>query len=138
MSFEVFVQCFQNGEFAGIPRQCVRDAFGTHLTETAWDFWQLHYDETNSCDLHLTTPASDPSMVQGFTVHRPCADLQLWNALASVLALGDVVLYSPGGRAPLVARAGVAKQLPLRMVQALGEPVVVASGRDIQREVRAG
>ncbi len=135
MSFDVYVQSFQNGEFAGISRERVRDAFGAHVTDTKTDFWQLRYDDVDSCELDLTPHASDPGMVRGFTIHRPCADHRLWDALASVLALGDVVLYFPGGRPRLVARGSVTQHLPPSMVEALGQPVVVTTGREIQHEI---
>ena len=137
MSFDVYVQSFQNGELEGIPRERVRVAFGAYLTETEPDFWQLRYDEANSCDVSLTVHATEPSVVRGFTVHGPCADQRLWDALASILTLGDIVLYFPGGRAPLVARSSVTEQLPPDMVEALGQPVVVTSGREIQHEIHA-
>src|SRR6476469_9528051 len=112
MSFDVYLQSFHRGEFAGIPRQRLRDVFGAHLTETEPDYWQVRYDDANSCDLDLTAHDTDASMVRGFTVHRPCADRRLWDALASILALGDLVLYFPGGRAPLVAHSTVTQHLP--------------------------
>jgi hypothetical protein len=134
MSFDVYLQSFHRGESAGIPRHRVRYAFGGHVTEVEPDYWHLRYDDTNSCDLDLTAH-DDPSMVCGFTVHRPCADQRLWDALASVLTLGDIVLYFPGGRAPLVARSSATEHLPPDMVEALGQPVVVTSGREIQHEI---
>jgi len=137
MSFDVYLQSFHNGELAGIPRQRVRDAFGTHLTEIGPDDWQLRYDDANSCDLDLMGDDTDAAMVLGFTVYRPCSDQRLWDGLASILASGDVVLYFPGGRAPLVARSTVTDHLPASMVEALGQPVVVASDREIQREIHA-
>jgi len=75
------------------------------------------------CELDLTPHATDPGMQR------------LWDALASVLALGDVVLYFPGGRPRLVARGSVTQHLPPSMVEALGQPVVVTTGREIQHEI---
>lgn len=137
MSFDVFLQCFQNGEPAGIPRELVRAAFGAHLTETETDFWQLRYDDANSCDLYLTVHGADQSLLEGLTVNRPCSDLRLWNALAAILALGEVVLYFPEGRSPLVARSSVTGHLPPDLIEELGLPVVVTSGREIQQEIQA-
>ena len=135
MSFDVYLQSFHRGEFAGVPRQRLRDTFGTHLTETEPDHWQLRYDEANSCNIDLTPHDTDASMVLGIIVQRPCADQRLWDALASVLTLGNVVLYFPGGRAPLVAQSSVREHLPPDMVEALGQPVVVTNGREIQHEI---
>jgi hypothetical protein len=137
MSFDVFVQSFENGEFAGLPRERVREIFGNHLVETEPNFWRLQYDEANTCGLYLASHGADTSMVAGFTVNRPCGDERLWNALASILTLGNVVLYFPGGRAPLVARGGAAQHLPPEMLNSLGQPKVVTSGREIQHEIQS-
>lgn len=135
MSFDLFVQCFRDGKLDGIPRQCVRDAFGPHLNELEPNFWQLDYDDLNSCNIYLTAHNSDSGLIDGFTVNRPCYDQRLWDALASILTLGDVVLYFPGCRAPLVAQAIVAQHLPPDLIEALGQPLVVTSGNEIIREI---
>ncbi len=85
---------------------------GPHLNELEPNFWQLDYDDLNSCNIYLTAHNSDSGLIDGFTVNRPCYDQRLWDALASILTLGDVVLYFPGCRAPLVAQAIVAQHLP--------------------------
>jgi hypothetical protein len=137
MSFDVFVRCYQNGEFAGLTRQRVREAFGNHLLETEANIWKLHYDDTNFCELYLTSYEADTSMVQGFTVNRSCGDERLWDALASMLAIGNVVLYFPGGRAPLVGRSSTIQHLPPDMIAKLGQPKVVKRGSEILHEIRS-
>jgi hypothetical protein len=106
------------------------------VTETEPDFWKIRYDRRNSCDLFLTAHEPDASMVRGFTVHRPCEDRRLWDALASVLALGAVILYFPGCRAPLVRRKDVVRHLPADLIEGLGKPVVVTNGKDIHHEIQ--
>lgn len=128
---------FENGEVAGIPRQLLRAAFGPHLAENEPELWRLRYDDINSCVVYLTADPNDPGMITGFMVHRPCVDQRLWDALATVLALGNVVLYFPGGRASLVGRGSVTGHLPPDLVESLGQPVVVTSGREIQDEIDA-
>lgn len=135
MSFEIYVQSFQNGDQAGISRQLVRDAFGTHLKELEPNRGQLHYDFTNSCDVDFDADAADPNLLVGFTVHRPCSDQRLWDSLASILRLGDIVLYFPGCRAPLVARSSVAEHLPSDLFSSLGQPEIVASGSEIHQAI---
>ena len=138
MSFEVVVQSFRHGGPAGIPRRALRKVFGKHLSEPEPDFWKLRYDELNYCDLYLSFWSfhGDPGMVTGFTVHRPCPDPRLWDALMAILALGDVVLYYPGYGLPLVVRDSVAAHMPEDMVKSLGRPLVVTSGREILQRIQ--
>jgi hypothetical protein len=76
-------------------------------------------------------------MLRGLSINRPCADLRLWDALASILALGNVVLYFPGCKAPLIANLNARQHVPLDMIEALGEPIIAASGAEILREIQA-
>ena len=116
MSFDLYLQGFHRGECVGIPRQRFRDALGDLV-----------------CDFDFAADG-DPSRVQGVTLHRPCDDPRLWEALASLLAPGDTVLYFPGG-APLVGCSSAVEHLPTDMVEALGQPVVVTSGGAIRRRI---
>jgi hypothetical protein len=118
-----------------VARQRLRDVFGFYHTETELDCWHLRYNKANSRDIYLMAHDTDASMVHGFTVHRLCADHRLWDALASILALGDVVLYFTGVRAPFVARSTVTQHLSPEMVDSLGQPKVVITGREIQNEI---
>src|SRR5690348_10369701 len=102
MSFEAFVQCFKDGESAGLPRQQVREAFGSFLSDRG-DDWHLFYDATNSCDVMLTADDADETLLRGFTVIRPCGDDRFWDSMASILRLGNVVLYFPASCPPLIA-----------------------------------
>jgi hypothetical protein len=135
MSFEVYLQSFNYGDFAGLPRQSVRAAFGAYLTETDLNYWRVHYDEENWCTVGLSADAAHPEFVHGLAVHRPCADRRLWDALAAILGLGNNVLYFPDCRAPLVARTSAIDHLPSDLIEALGRPVVVLTGEQIQHEV---
>ena len=134
MSFDLYVQSFRNGASWGVSRQRIREVFGSHLTEVQPNYWTLRYDGATFCNLDLTAH-DDETMVEGFSVHRPCGDERLWEALASVLGMGNIVLYFPGGRAPLVASSGVTEHLPPDLIEALGQPLVVTSGSEIQREI---
>jgi hypothetical protein len=136
MSFDVYLQCFDMGEPAGISRDSVRDAFGTAVTESEPDRWRVSFDAQNSCDVYSSFDAS-AEMLQGLSVNRPCGDLRLWDALASVLTLGNVVRYFPGCKAPLVANLDVSRHLSRDMIATLGEPIIAGSGADILREIHA-
>ena len=134
MSFDVYLQAFHEGAAGGIPRHRVREAFGAYAQEAQPNYWRLRYDEINSCDIDLS---GDPATVESLAVHRPCADARLWDSLASILALGNVVLYFPGCRAPMIACSEVVPHLPADMIEAMGRPIVVTTGADVLNEVRA-
>jgi hypothetical protein len=137
MSFDLFLQVFDQGELTRISRDRVRDAFGAaFVTESEPDRWKVLYDPQNSCDVYLSVDGS-AGMLQGLSINRPCGDLRLWDALAYILALGNVVLYFPGCRAPVIGNVNSRQHLPLDMIEALGEPIVVRSGAEILREVQA-
>ena len=70
-------------------------------------------------------------------ISRPCADIRLWNALAEILRLGNAVLFFPGGQHPLIAAPSVKQHLPPDMIEALGEPLIISTGAEILKQVRA-
>jgi hypothetical protein len=120
---------FHKGLPSDLPRQQVREAFGAFVTETRHDYWQLRYDDLNSCDVDIGT--SD------LAVHGPCSDPRLWDALVSILALGNVALVFPDCRGPLIAHEDVASHLPVEMFESFGQPIVVTNGSDVLNELRA-
>ena len=101
------------------------------MSEPEENFWQLRYDKVNWCDLYLGALEQDASKIESMMVSRPCVDGRLWDGLAAILKLGNVVLHFPGGAAPLFARVEVVEHLPPEMVKALGQPVCVATGKEI-------
>src|SRR4051794_20414369 len=96
MSLDVFVDAYNNGAPAGIPSGAVRAIFGRFVTEIDMTCWRLRYDDANFCDLYLEVDPHEPSKISGFMISGPCADERLWDALASVLKLGAVVLHFEG------------------------------------------
>ncbi|HQL75301.1 MAG TPA: hypothetical protein PLD58_19125 [Phycisphaerae bacterium] len=140
MGFDLFVSCFSRGEPAGIPRQHWLDAFAGFISDEDSDVWHVEYDQANSCDIHVTPDPNErdsirPGTIASAMIERPCEDQRLWDALSSVMRLGNVVLYYPGSQA-LVACASVAEHLPEGMADALGGVVCIASGEDIVRYIR--
>jgi hypothetical protein len=131
LSFDVFLQCFKGGEPAGIPRVVVRPLFPVDESRSEPDYWCVCYDDLNSCHISVYSLPSDPLLLESLCVFRPCGDLRLWEALLAVLRLGSVVLYFPGNAPPLVASKAAGEQLPADMVEAVGQPRVVTSGKEI-------
>jgi hypothetical protein len=136
MSAEAFVSYFQDGEVATVSRQALRETFAQFLAEGGVFDWHLHYDDQNNCDVMLTKDAADASAIRGFTVMRPCADIRLWDALASTLCLGNGALFFSWGAPLLVAHQGVIRHLPDGMTEgSLGKAKCVGSGSEILREI---
>jgi hypothetical protein len=135
MSFEVYVQCFENGEPSGISREFLREVFGAALSEPKPDYWHLAYGPNESCELALSALPNTPEKIHSITVERPCTNSQLWQGLARLLANNNATLYFPGSSAPLVHSRTAGNHLPSDMLAALGNPIVVASGSDILRHV---
>jgi hypothetical protein len=131
MSFEVYVQCFKDGESGVVPCQQVRDAFGSFLTETGPSRWQLYYGMGDCCDVRLTVDDKDKTLLHGFTVERPCSDERLWDALTSILTLGNLVLFIPADCPPFVGDNRVAQHLPPDMIEGMGQPKCVTTGKEL-------
>jgi hypothetical protein len=135
MSFDVFVDSYHDGLPAGISRDTVRLALGDFVSEIDSMCWQVRYDPNNFCDLYLSKDA-DPNKIFGFMISRPCADVRLWEAVATILGLGALVLHFDG-RVALVGSASAVAHLPKEMIEIFGEPQCVSSGREIADAIRA-
>jgi hypothetical protein len=104
MSFDVFLECVGEAAVTGISRPAVRALFPVVEVGSEFDYWRVQYDETNYCHIGVNALPSDKGRLKSFFVERPCGDLRLWQALASVLRMGTVIFW-PGG--PPVLAAGV-------------------------------
>jgi hypothetical protein len=130
MSFEVYLQCFENGVPAGVSRSALADLFHIGRIRRHEDEWEVDYGDTG-CDLILQPLDEDDDLIHNVTVERPCQDMRLWEAIHAVMKLGPVVLYFPGDVAPLVANEAAIGHLPPDMVEDLGEPVIAGSAEEI-------
>jgi hypothetical protein len=74
-------------------------------------------------------------MLKSLCVERPCGDARLWDALISVVKMGSVAMFWPGGP-PVVADEGVASNLPKEMTNVLGAARPVHFAEDILRLLR--
>ncbi|MBX6316623.1 MAG: hypothetical protein IRY99_27470 [Isosphaeraceae bacterium] len=63
MSFEVYLQCFEAGEPAGVPRATIRALFPVINADSEPDYWRVRYDDLNSCDIAVTPLPSDGELV---------------------------------------------------------------------------
>jgi hypothetical protein len=135
MSFEIYVQCFQNGKPAGIPRDFLRRVFAGYLYEQQENYWLVEYGPHDSCNLALSPLDNARDQIHYVTVERPCKDVRLWQSLVLLLGHKNTVLFFPGSGGPLLLRAAVADHLPLDMLDSLGKPHVISDGPDIVRYI---
>ncbi|HEY3297762.1 MAG TPA: hypothetical protein VGK34_03820 [Armatimonadota bacterium] len=135
MSFEVYLQFFDNSEEAGVDSVSVREAFVPYSTMDKPDVLSICYDDRNSCDVFLDY-LQDTSLVSGLTISRPCQDNRLWDSLIAIMRQGNAILYFPGGEHPLVASPSAIPHLPTDMVEALGNPFVVENAGELLAAMR--
>ena len=83
----------------------------------------------------MTATSCDNNQLKFLYVERPCGDMRLWESLMTVLAMGSVVIFWPGGP-PLVADASVVSDLPKDMTDPIAMPVVVRTARELLHAVQ--
>ncbi len=137
MSFDIFIQWFQDGEPAGVLVEQVRSTLGSALVAEDEHGWQLSFGPDCESDLYLSFVGdNDQSRVSGVTVNRPCAHEMLWEALFELMSLGNGVFYFPDAR-PLVRSPSAVDHLPADMVESLGEPEVVVQASALLAAIEA-
>lgn len=136
MSFELFLQCFDSGEPAGLQRATVRGLFPVVEFESEVDYWLVRYDDSNTCNIGVQATPTDPDSLASLCVFRPCDHPRLWEALFAAMRLGHVVLYFPGCRHPLTADETTITHLPPDMTESLGLPQVIQAGGEIVEAIR--
>lgn len=137
MSFEAYLNCFEDGEESYFPTSIVEDAFAPFITRREPEFscWVVTYDDTPSADLYLNLDPDDASRCSGFTVARPPDDSRLFEALWKILRATGSVVYCPGECPPMVGQAETIPHLNPDMVEVLGSPVVVLDGDEIRKRL---
>ncbi|HEV3307107.1 MAG TPA: hypothetical protein VGZ91_11770 [Candidatus Sulfotelmatobacter sp.] len=134
MGFELYLQCFGETESLGLPRDSIRALFPVDEASSEPNFWRLRYDSHNSCDIGVNPLATDATKLAGLYVDGPCRDIRLWDSLFTILNMGSVVLFFPGGRL-LIVRETSSAGLPEEMIESMGAPVQVNSGEAIRKIV---
>ncbi len=125
MSFDIFLGCFKNADAAPFPRSLLERAFASFIEKKEQTSWKL----VNSlADVWVT----DQAEIAGFMVSRPPGDDHpFWPALFDFMRQTGSVLYWPGGDGTVVTDAAVIPNLPVDMIKALGEPIIVTSPAEI-------
>ena len=133
MSFDLYLQAFQDGKAAGIAIETIRNAFGKYVVEIDEDFWQLQFELDTSCDIFLQPLSNDSLLIHTLSIHRPCRDSRLWQSLWLLLELPGTLLYFQGCDAPLARDSLAAEAMPVEMRKSLGDPVIVLNMSEISQ-----
>jgi hypothetical protein len=135
MSFEVFILGFKNGGPEWFPAQRVRDAFSPHVVECEPYAYCLRYEGPNVNGVTLMKHPSNPSLISGFSIDRPGADIRMWDTLAFILASGPFAFVF-SSHPPLIGNPDVVQHLPHDMLASMGQPRLVRNGQEIRREIQ--
>lgn len=131
MSFELFLQQFQNSHAVNFSDELVQNLFLKYCVGKSWDNFILVYPDGSRSELGVVKDR--PSA--GLSVSRPPASLEFWRAVLSLLQQTPSCLYWPGG-GPVIAQASVRDHLPPSMIKSLGEPLLVSTPEQIVEAVR--
>jgi hypothetical protein len=124
VGFDLFVQWFNHGTSAYLPLEAVREAFGPAAGPIESRGFSVSYGPGEQSFVYVTpTPGN---LVTHVMIQRPCAVLSFWDALVTLLRLGNGFAYWPG-TATAIAHAGVISHLPDDFTDA-PHPTVVNDG----------
>jgi len=131
MSFDLYLQTFQDGKANGIGLEVLRDAFGKYVVEMDEDYWQVQYDLEESSDIFLQPLPGNPLLIHTISIHRPCRDLRLWESLWRLLGIAGTLLYYPSCDAPVARDPIAGMSMPDEMRASLGDPLIVSSAVEL-------
>ena len=132
MSFDAWVQWFDDGDAAAVAAADIRAIFGDSIVSEEGTLWQLSHEGQRCCEVTIQMRA--PDQVAGVAIHRPCPSLKLWDAVHALVMLDHGMCYWPGGP-PVIALEETVGHLPADMSEALGEPQVASNGLAISQLV---
>ncbi len=132
MSFDIFLQCFQNGKQHGFPLALIERGFGAVKRVRNAHCWILDYPDGGICELYVDTTKE---YVEDFMVARPPSSPQFWQSVFDLLRQTPSCLYWPAG-GPVIANPSVRGHLPPNMIKKLGEPTIVSAPEQIFEAIR--
>ena len=123
MSFDIFLQCFEGGNFSKFRRHIAWEKFAPYATGS-FGHYELRFPDGSRGYLSI----DDGDEIDGLAVNRPGGDM-LYDLIYEIMRQTSTILYwNDGG---VIARASVALQIPSQFLSALGTPRIVRSGHEI-------
>ena len=129
MSFDIFLQRFQNGEVATWQRSVVEEIFGSRVIDSGnpHHFMRVEFPDGGGSDIYMSTDDDIDGMMFN---HSGGADF--FNALWELAHRIHGWVYWPAvGPSLVITDASTLAHLPADMVGAVGSPFIVKSGADI-------
>jgi hypothetical protein len=108
--------------------------FPVDESQSTADYWKVRYDKTNSCAIGVRSLSENQECLGRIYVDRPCGHMRLWDALFSILQMGSVALFFPGGPF-IVGDERTAAELP-QDIRDANNVVFVRSGEALVKLVQ--
>ena len=92
----------------------------------------VRYDEANYCRMGVTARRTDPELVDGLWISRPCSDPRLWQSLLVLARMGPSFLWWPNSP-PVVVDVEAGAAIGEDILTTMGKPRLVQSVDDVIR-----
>ena len=135
MSFDIFVQCFRNGEVATFERAILEEIFGPHVVDRRLNFMRAEFpDRGGGADVYSGDEDDLRSVM--FTHGGGHA---LFDAIHRLVdGIAGVVYWPDIGPCSAVTDSATLPHLPADFLEACGPPVVAKSGAEIIAAIERG
>jgi hypothetical protein len=140
MSFTIYVSTVNNGDKNMFDRAIVERAFKDIVVNQTGNYWNLR-----SPDGHIASATifiKDQPKTFRFAANRPPSYSgfpKFWNAMFEILSQTHTIMFWPAAKGPhprcCVADPALVPDLPSDLTDALGEPVIVSSGAEIEAAI---
>ena len=127
MSFDIFLQCYRNGEAATFKRAVFDEIFETKGDRIERDFVQPRYSDGSGGDIYV-----DENDIQCIMFNH-CGGDMFWAKVYELLYVTKSVIFWPaGGPASVVASTEALKHLPADWSDGMGKVSVIHNARELE------
>jgi hypothetical protein len=130
MSFDIFLQCYRNGEPATFKRSVVKEIFGPHAYGDP-DFSNVTFPDGSGSCVYVT----DADDIQGMMFNH-CGGNDFFQALYKLADRTKSVILWPDTRPSFaITDEATLAHLPLDFEQDFGPGQIVRNGRELQEYI---
>ncbi|HKT18526.1 MAG TPA: hypothetical protein VJR47_10820 [Stellaceae bacterium] len=128
MSFDIFLQCYRNGEAASFKRAVFDEIFETQNDRIERDFVQPRYSDGSGGDIYV-----DENDVQCIMFNHCGGDI-FWAKVCELLYVTKSVIFWPDdkGHNSVIANTDALKHLPSTWVEDFGEVNIAHNGPELE------